>query len=258
MSLSSRFNIVVFDENVWSELDVIPTTRFTFSDDDCGLEDFELNGVVAMIDNDFKGRAIAIADVYDNRTDVHNHCIYTLGDGVKNREFNMDSSPEKANMHFETDIEDVHGWFDYADFELSETERKNLSLVPEMEPAQNTEEGDNSEIDVKKELLFDEPCAVDKDGNRILKPFRSTVGSFTVEIKETGNGKTLEMFKNDENLFTVYDFEDALKSCEGLFDLMGIACDYQERFEIADDDMPSGFVDCLMEAIGDVWEIEFF
>lgn len=130
MSVESRIHVYAFDDEVWQILETEPTIQSSLIDNNCNLNLFEITAMVTFVNDNLSGKAIAIADSYDNRTDQHTSCVYTLGDGVKEMEFNYDYEPTKANMINDTQIEDIHGWFNYANFELSEKEINTLNKIP--------------------------------------------------------------------------------------------------------------------------------
>ena len=133
---TSRIHIKVTSPSVWgkfaeaddaefdlAELENSNTTSFII-DGEWSCFENEMDGIVNALAETLQGDGIIIADTTNINVDPYNYCVYYLGSYVKTHEFGWRSS--RANMNWDTDIQDIVGWLNYAGFSASESEEAQL------------------------------------------------------------------------------------------------------------------------------------
>lgn len=133
---TSRIHIKVTSPSVWgkfaeaddaefglAELENSNTTSFIV-DGEWSCFENEMDGIVNALAETLQGDGIIIADTTNINVDPYNYCVYYLGSYVKTHEFGWRSS--RANMNWDTDIQDIVGWLNYAGFSASESEEAQL------------------------------------------------------------------------------------------------------------------------------------
>lgn len=133
---TSRIHIKVTSPSVWgkfaeaddaefglAELENSNTTSFII-DGEWSCFENEMDGIVNALAETLQGDGIIIADTTNINVDPYNYCVYYLGTYVKTHEFGWRSS--RAGMNWDTDIQDIVGWLNYAGFSASESEEAQL------------------------------------------------------------------------------------------------------------------------------------
>lgn len=187
--VNTRLHIRVASHDVWKRFKKKDLSKYKIEDlseidadsyviDESSFNDIE--EIVKIISGVLGNEGIVISDLTDLNIDPFTECYFYLGERVRKASFVEGySKPDLCCMAYETDIENIDKWLNYAKFRTSEQEqqvmsscgiveingnykeiKKNITGLPEIAYLRETSMNNRSEV-IEKSLIGEEVYFVD-------------------------------------------------------------------------------------------------